>query len=49
MKNSEYWKTIDKHNAKRQAWQDKKVDKAMDIPPPVNRNRATDAYFQSKN
>ena len=47
MNNSEYWKTIDKHNAKRQAWQDKKVDKAMDIPPPANKTTAsTSAYLQ---
>ena len=46
MNNANYWKTLAEHNAKKKAWKDRKVDKGVDIPPPVNRNRANDAYFQ---
>ena len=32
MKNSEYWKNLAEHNAKRKRWKDRQVDKAVDIP-----------------
>ena len=39
MKNSEYWRNLTEHNAKRKKWKDRQVDKAVDIPIPVNRGR----------
>ena len=39
MKNSEYWRNLIEHNAKRKKWKDRQVDKAVDIPIPVNRGR----------
>ena len=50
MKNIEYWRNLTEHNAKRKRWKDKKVDKAIDIPPPANRTKASStAYFQFLN
>ena len=39
MKNSEYLRNLTDHNAKRKKWKDRQVDKAVDIPIPVNRGR----------
>ena len=47
MKNSEYWRNLAEHHAKRRSWKDRKVDKGVDIPPPVNRSKqSTSAYLQ---
>ena len=47
MKNSEYWRNLAEHHAKRKSWKDRKVDKGVDIPPPVNRSKqSTSAYLQ---
>ena len=47
MNNAEYWKTLAEHNAKKKAWKDRKVDKGVDIPPPLNRlKQSTSAYLQ---
>ena len=45
MNNSEYWKTIDKHNAKRKRWKERQIDKAVDIPPPLNKTSPAYAAF----
>ena len=39
MKDSEYWRGLKNYNEKRKKWKDRQVDKAVDIPPPINRGR----------
>ena len=47
MKDSDYWRGLKDYNEKRKKWKDRQVDKAIDIPPPVNRiSASTNAYLQ---